>query len=258
MDALLEPSEQERRCYYIGLPSFPRLVARSGTEPWTPRVDQWSCPIEKRLRVVDEHAIIEKWNDDSPNSLRCQVVSLIEQRGLYWHAIDVLRIGYQDLPDAPIVVFISVEPGTLSWRDGHSVATQCRLLLAHYKLYDVQCEIKESRLIKLAAPMVLQLPDDAGTSYYAPDMSLISDCVGNVISPIDTPTWGGTSCLYLRDRHTDATYALTCRHVCFGHIEPGHSVEILPSTAPSQSSASIQKHMLQPSTTTFDKTLSTL
>lgn len=259
MDASSEPSEHEQRCYYYGPPSSLRLVARSGTEPWTPRIDEWSlCPIHKSLRAIGKHAIVQKWNDDSPMSLRCQVVSLVEQRGLQWHAIDVLRIAYQDISDAPVVVFISVEPGTLSWRDGYSVVTQCRLLLAHHDLYDVECEVKESRFMKLATPKFLPLRHDAGTSPYAPPMSLISDCVGNVISPMDTPTQEGTSCLYLRDRHTDATYALICRHVCFNAAGPGDSVELLPSTPSSQLSASMQKLMLQPGTTTFDKTLSVL
>lgn len=259
---VLEPTEQERRLYYVGLPSSPRLVARSGTEPWTLRLDGWSCYVEKTLRPVGEHPIVGKWNDDFPTSLRGQAVSLVEQRGLHWHAIDALRIGYHDVRDAPVVVFISVEPGSLSWREGRDVATQFRLLLTSHQLPDVQCEIKESRLVKLAAPRVLRLPSDDGTSPHTPEMSLISDCVGSVISPSDMPTLEGTSCLYLCDGRTHATYALTCRHVCFGvgagAMDPGDLVELLPSTAPSQSFGWMPKKMIQPGTTTFNKTLSAL
>ncbi|KAF4509445.1 hypothetical protein G6O67_003619 [Ophiocordyceps sinensis] len=172
------------------------------------------------------------------------------------------RIGYHDVRDAPVVVFISVEPGSLSWREGRDVATQFRLLLTSHQLPDVQCEIKESRLVKLAAPRVLRLPSDDGTSPHTPEMSLISDCVGSVISPSDMPTLEGTSCLYLRDGRTHATYALTCRHVCFGvgagAMDPGDLVELLPSTAPSQSFGWMPKKMIQPGTTTFNKTLSAL
>lgn len=46
---------------------------------------------------------------------------------------------------------------------------------------------------------------------YAGDRCLLCDCVGNVISPQDMPSQQGTSCLYLRDARTHATYALTCR-----------------------------------------------
>lgn len=74
MEALLEPSEQEQRCYYTGLPSSPRLVARSGTEPWTPRKDEWSCLVHPDALVATTTTFtigsIEKSNnsDDEPRA----------------------------------------------------------------------------------------------------------------------------------------------------------------------------------------------
>lgn len=261
MDTSLEPTEHERRTYYIGLPSCPRLVARSSTEPWSydPLVG-W--PDNKYFHPVGNHPIVDKWNDDSPNSLRVQVVALVAARGLQWHAIDVLRIGSRNpSPDGhPVVVFISVEADSLTWRHGRDVAIQCTLLLAQHELYDVQCEIKESQVFNLAAPpKISRLSDDAvpstGLSPYAEEENMFSDGIGNGISPQDTPAREGTSCLFLRDAQTHATYALTCRHVCFGSDGPGDSVQLIPNAVPGQSSAALQKRMIQPGDQSFDQAL---
>lgn len=97
-----------------------------------------------------------------------------------WRAIDVLGIGYYDTCDAPVVMFVSVEPGSLFLRDGRDVATLGRLLLAYHELHDVHCEIKESCLLNLAALGGLQLPSNAGTTLYAEDRVFTGTCLGNV------------------------------------------------------------------------------
>ncbi|KAF4506833.1 hypothetical protein G6O67_006874 [Ophiocordyceps sinensis] len=252
MDAVLEPTPKERAFYYAGLPSSPKLVARSSSEPSYLRLDEWGNPICKKLHIVGDHPIIAKWNDDAPTSPRAQVVDLLSACNVDWHAIDVLRIGDLDARIASVMLFISVEPDSLSWQTGRAVAMQCRLILLHHDLPDVHCEIKESRLVPLTSPKVLQLPGHDMAMRYADRRRMLCDLVGNIISAEDTPTKQGTSCIYLREAGTNAVYALTCRHVCFG---PEEEEQLIPGTALSQSSAALKKCIMQPGGGTFDKVL---
>lgn len=256
MDAAVEPTQQERDLYYHGIPSRPKLVARSSPEPWVLVQSEWSGPRRKAMYAVGDHPIVAIWNDDASTSLRAQVIDLLSKRDVNWHAIDVLRIGYREAPnDAPVVVFISVERDSLTWERGHAVAVQCRLLLLQYELSDVHCEIKESRLVYLRSPKVMQLPNQ--TAMYGDIRSLLCDVVGNTIGAQDTPTKEGTSCIYLRDTGTNSVFALTCRHVCFG---PTETAEIIPGTAPSGSSSAsaMKKHILQPGDGSHHKLLTQL
>lgn len=120
------PSEMEAELYYHGLPSAPRLVARTGTTPWeapTGPKASWKC---KELRPVYEHAL----------------------RKALEGSIDILRIGYDGERSAPVVFWIGVTPGSLSGDDGVIVVSECQELLKEYNINDVEVEIRESVVIR--------------------------------------------------------------------------------------------------------------
>ncbi|EQL02496.1 hypothetical protein OCS_01791 [Ophiocordyceps sinensis CO18] len=87
---------------------------------------------------------------------------------------------------------------------------------------DVQCEIKESRLVPLTSTKSLatleSCRDQAARRHgaaarpitpYVGRRRLLCDLIGNNISAEDTPTKEGTSCIYLREASTNAIYALS-------------------------------------------------
>lgn len=132
---LTAPSEEEAQLYYIGLPSEPRLIARTSTEPWVRRSNRgWT--LYKSLEPVGKHSIVMLWNQ-SLGSLRRRILQAISM--LQWTAVDILRLRYepvtnnQDVPlDNPVTMLVSVEPGSTSWSLGVSAALECRFILQQY------------------------------------------------------------------------------------------------------------------------------
>ncbi|KAK1990391.1 hypothetical protein LX36DRAFT_675934 [Colletotrichum falcatum] len=211
MDSQRPPTETERDSFYNGLPSRPKLVARSSTIPLRLGLDGWSSE-RKMLTVVGEHAIVSKWNDE-PSSLRNDILGILTRQKVDWQAVDILRIGYAD-DEMPVILSISVSAGT-PWEMGNSVARDCRQALVGHGLDDVHCEMKESRLVNLAS--VLQQDSHQYPPYFHSYMYHLSDRLGTSIASREVPYREGTKGIYLRRAggEPDEIFALTCRHVCY-------------------------------------------
>jgi hypothetical protein len=135
----------ERKFYYAGLPSAPALVARSSTTPWEAPTGPEAYPRHKELRVVGNHAIKDVWE----GGLALKVHTLLESMEVKWTSIDIVRIGYDGEPSAPVILWIGVIPASLSGGDGIIVAHRCREILEEYRITDVDVEIRESVVTQL-------------------------------------------------------------------------------------------------------------
>jgi hypothetical protein len=116
---LKETHQWESDMYYVGLPSRPRLVGRSGAIPWEPPTGPEAYARPKQLRNVGRHPIVLLWD-----TILCpQVVNHLDSAGIRWTSVDVVRIGYMDEPTfQPVIVWVGVEPGSLSFEAGTKVA----------------------------------------------------------------------------------------------------------------------------------------
>jgi hypothetical protein len=87
-------------------------------------------------------------------------------RDLEWNTIDVLRIGYefQDPTRYPIILWVSVQPGSTTWEKGYQCAISCKAVLRKHDITDVECEIKEAEFFNLAGPGLLSLDLQASCS----------------------------------------------------------------------------------------------
>ncbi|KAF4459774.1 hypothetical protein FALBO_13468 [Fusarium albosuccineum] len=155
MTAPAPPSDDEKRLYYYGFPSQPKLVARSDAEstPWALETD--GKPTPKCLDPVNRHPMVELW-DDSNGSLRREVIRC--SNGVKWNAIEIFRIGdcrlrwshrRNDVPKPPVKLLISVDSDSLHWPQAWDIAKDCREVLQAHGLEDVHCEIRESRIMQL-------------------------------------------------------------------------------------------------------------
>lgn len=226
------PSELEQERYYYGLPSQPKLIARSSISPWQFQQEEW--PIRKMLRPVFKHKIVGLWNN-STGPLRQDILAAVAS--LNWIALDVLRIGYDDVfasesTEHPITLFISVEKDSTSWPVGYGIVQRCRQILQQYDLADVHVDMKESSITLLmpAAPTSPATPTPptpptipkltAATLEEPLDFhGLFSEYLGHCIASSDLAP-EGTKCLYLRDVSSGKILALTCRHVAFPNEDP--------------------------------------
>ncbi|KAH7128949.1 hypothetical protein EDB81DRAFT_764100 [Dactylonectria macrodidyma] len=227
------PREEEQLGYYYGLPSRPKLVARSSTDPYKYNFDfSTQYPVGKLLSSVRQHPIADLWNTDGP--LRREIVLALD--GIQWTVIDVLRLGYQPRMteelqlNHPVTLLISVKKDSTPWEQGHSVVVRCHEILQNYGISDVHCEMKESHTIRLASPPAAPLSAPKLHSEYAqtyPGRSttcevecekihaVLSAYLGHSIATFDQPTREGTKCLYLRRKDTGQVLLLICRHALF-------------------------------------------
>ncbi|KAH7171509.1 hypothetical protein EDB81DRAFT_837954 [Dactylonectria macrodidyma] len=223
------PTAEERDGYYYGLPSRPKLVARSSTDVWSHQHDGWS--IGKNFGPVGHHAIAKPWND-STSSLRRAIVQALE--GIDWSTIDILRIGYERTHGftgeefaQPVTLLISVQKDSTTWAQGLPVVMRCREILQLHGIPDVHCEMRESHFIRGAsspgqAPASAPRLVGGQVDFPTETRGLWSEYPGLSIAAYGHPEREGTKCLYLRLKDSGKIVALTCRHVIFeaSTVEP--------------------------------------
>lgn len=246
-NTLSAPSRREQITYYCGLPSQPILVARTGTKKWTKTPeDLWGY--YKFLAPLGRHPIIELWKEG--RELATLIIDAIKR--LHWVSVDILRVGESipfepvlPLENHPVVLFVTVKPGSATWEIAHPVALDCKAILCSFDLNDVDVEIKESEQERLASTdPAMDLCDDDGlgclysgkpgvfeasarpvgpyTQLVAP-LRHLSDGIGTRLVPEAWMHHAGTKGLYLRVAPTElkpwsfepCAAILTCRHVVF-------------------------------------------
>ncbi|KAJ3459783.1 hypothetical protein MRS44_015856 [Fusarium solani] len=226
------PSEEEVKCYYVGLPGKPRLVARSSSDPWTGPQTDLGWTRGKTLDPVDQqHPIVALWND-SAGPLRRDFLEALDR--IQWLAIDILRLGYQNVrgtldesPINPVTVLVSVVPSSTTWNAGVNVVLRCRGILRRHGIHDVEVEMKESTISQcnLGTQPTQQKLTSGPVAQPEKCNSLFSEFLGLCIAPAASPYHEGTKGLYLRIRGTTRVLLLTCRHVAFAGSDGNEDFE---------------------------------
>ncbi|KAJ7760921.1 hypothetical protein B0H16DRAFT_1719628 [Mycena metata] len=218
--ALSSPSDFESALYYHGLPSNPRLVARTGA-PWYLPMGPWQIPKPKELRPVGNHPLREVWEDN----LAFKIHALLNSLDVEWTSTDVVRIAVpEDSDSSPFVVlWIGVMPETLSRDEGVVVVSKCREVLLEYDLADVEVEIRESVVTRSVGPALLEHEGDLWP-YATYDLRKpLTASVGLSISPASKLQRKGTGGFWLVDERDPSTLLLvTCRHVVLPESDNDH------------------------------------
>ncbi|KAF9778096.1 hypothetical protein IL306_004259 [Fusarium sp. DS 682] len=273
--ALQQPSEDECRRYYYGLPSQPRLVARSSTTHWY-QPHEWSE--RKKLDVATGHRIQRAWNDPQG---QLQPLIFDALGDMDWTAIDILRIGYEDAflhPDrtseCPVTILVSVSEGSTSFQQAESAIIACKQVLALFNLDDVEVELKES-IVTMSASTPDQSPATSSSTAGEQGLRLdpgprlspgpftgdidhikydftnhmseyVGTSIGAAVAPSPRKEKDGTKGFYLQS-DDGKTYALTCRHaVFFDHEREVYRHEDATTTS---------KEVIQPGTNTLISTV---
>jgi len=208
-------SEKESRFYYSGLPSHPRLVARSTTPttPWEEPTGPEAYPVRKELKGVGNHALNDIWED----KLAPLVLDILESERVKFTSVDVVRIGEVGEPSPPVILWIGVLPESLTPVDGLGVALQCKDFLEKNNIVDVDVEIRESIVTRSAGPRFLdplRWPFDSD-----PTVELrmpLTAALGLSICAQSTPWAEGTGGFYMAEGGDSKRILLiTARHVVF-------------------------------------------
>lgn len=208
-------SEMEARLYYAGLPSVPRLVARTGTTPWEAPAGLLEGDYKtKELHVVGDHAIKDVWED----KLGPRLHDLLEMTKVQWTSLDVVRIKTSGETQAPIVLWIGVMPTTLSGEDGANVAFKCQGLLGEYNINDIDVEIRESIVTRSSSPKLLTPDFTFETTAMAGFRESLSPTLGIPICSESTSS-NGTGGFFIREDGNTRLLLVTARHV----VLPSHN-----------------------------------
>ncbi|KAK4683861.1 hypothetical protein P7C73_g6356, partial [Tremellales sp. Uapishka_1] len=221
-------SEFEISQYYYGIPSSPRLCGTSRydtrlvTDNWGPRT------LPKRLSPIDDHPILTKWSTIAIEITRYLARADCEVK-VEWTTIDLCRLGFDSEEQTP-VIWIGVQPGTLSLEDGNTAAKKIRNLFGG-DYPDIEVELRESVYTLLVGPRNPEnLPPfpppltDLGAFYrpFAPYLGL----------PIASTASSGTGGFYVE--HGGDLYLVTCRHIVLSgtDFDPGLAYQASSTTDP--------------------------
>ncbi|RPD77930.1 hypothetical protein L226DRAFT_551669 [Lentinus tigrinus ALCF2SS1-7] len=244
--------------YYAGLPSQPVLVARTGP-PWFPPTGPEAYTVQKELRSFGDHRIRTVWETE----LAPKVIDLLDSKAVLWTSLDVVGIIEVEKSPAraPIVLWIGVQPVSLSREDGRAVAVACKdILVKEFEITDVEVEIRESVVTRAAGPKLLSPPE-----FYSDPIANVKDpfttALGLPIAAENSPYVEGTGGFYLAEGGDSKRVLLvTARHVVFppglGHDEdyertgedpsvPRHNVILLGAKAYNEAVETLAEHNLE-------------
>jgi len=245
-------SPVEAKHYYHGLPSKPRLIARTGA-PWYPPWGPEAYLRVKELRIPRKHELLDLWEDN----LALKVHDILDQNEVNWSSTDIVRIAYVDDPDGNLILWIGVRPrpNPLSFDVGIDVALQCKRLLLDHRLADVDVELRESDIIETIGPPLLE-PTDI-TDPTAIQREPFTATLGITICAQDRPWAEGTAGFFLAVIDVNKLFLVTARHVLFPrsddkHFEHTHETQARHNVL-LLSESSFQQHLLSMKTVIDDQ-----
>jgi len=105
-------SEYESFAYYMGLPSDPVSVHRTGNTSWKRPTGFGVHGVWREARPVFDHQIATVWDNLGP-----KVPDYLDSVGVTWTSIDVVRFRIADVGEVrgPVVLWIGVKYQSL-WR----------------------------------------------------------------------------------------------------------------------------------------------
>ena len=194
--------------YYKGLPSQPPLIATTKPDPFKFPTGPEAYSVLKELRELGDHPLARVWDHGLADRLRHG----LNMMGVNWTSIDALRIVEVGRSSGLAIVWIGVEFGTLSFKDGSIVAHECRKSIESYSIPDFHVEIRESRVMRKADNRFMDpvlFPDPTFTA-----RNPYTATLGIPISTKNRPWAEGTGGFYFSAGGDDKdVYLVTARHV---------------------------------------------
>ena len=137
----------ESKHFYYGIPSKPRLVARSSPDVGLQSTGPEVYLLPKESSPIRLHPLREIWEA----TVGSNMVGYLNSKEVKWTSLDPIRMGYASEPSPPAIIWIGVVPGSLTAEKGIEVAIHCRSILSAHEI-DVHVEIRESMDIRSACP----------------------------------------------------------------------------------------------------------
>jgi len=196
--------DPEAKSYYRNLPSKPTLIFRTGT-PTEKLIGPETYHVKREIRPVFDDKFAAVWE-----KMGTCVYEYLDSVTVKWTTIDVVRFAEPGKSAGPIVLWVGVEPGSLSRKDAEVAARACEDILRSFGIVGVEIAFRES-LFRLSSPRLLNYVATANPT--AKVRGPLTAALGLRIASLVAPHAEGTGALYLRI--LDKVYILTARHVVF-------------------------------------------
>ncbi|KFG82711.1 hypothetical protein MANI_003830 [Metarhizium anisopliae] len=228
------PGEAEREFYYLGLFDPPKLIARTSGTPWSlvegPDTAE-RYPPRKSFRAIIQHEILVRWSE----SVRSNIIRALD--GCNWRCFYPIRIGSRDrdaqppVVHYPVVLMVTVDEIDMEWESAIEIALACREVLRTAGILDVEVELLQATVTKLAESRKL-IEGKVNREHWRCDddpfnmaanineaMLAVHSSLGYHISQAPRGA-EGTMGLHLQlDGDKSKTYGLTNRHVAIAGKE---------------------------------------
>ena len=207
------PTLDEAKFYYYGLPSQPRLVARSSTFIYVKPTGPEAYHKPKEISpFTSSHPLRAIWEV----TVGPAIVEYLNTAGANWTSLDPVRIGFIGGSSPLPIIWLGVVPDSLSATEGVEVATHCKGILSAHDIDDVHVEIRESEVVRSASRGPKLYKPAPASSPIATAGEAFSTSLGLPICAGETPYVEGTGGFFVSDpRRPCKLYLVTARHVLF-------------------------------------------
>jgi hypothetical protein len=106
------------------------------------------------------------WEEEGRDGLADKISELLKSREVKYTSVDVVRVGPAEEFSNPVILWISVTPGTLSRDDGLVAANKCKELLEEHDVTDVDVEIREGVLPEVGPNYIVSGSGPDATALY--------------------------------------------------------------------------------------------
>ena len=194
------------KVYYKGLPSKPPLSPAPSNDQTGPE----AYSVLKGFRELGDHPLASVWD----HGLAERLCRGLNKMCVNWASIDAVRIVEVGGSSGPAIVWIGVEFGAPSFKEGNIVAQNCHtfIISSHYHIHDYCLEIRVSHIVGQAGnrffdPVPLSNPTFTARDPY-------TETLGISISAKDRPWAEGTGGFDLSaGGNYKVIYLVTARHV---------------------------------------------
>ena len=198
--------EMEATQYYAGLPSSPRLLARTSSTLWQKPTGPEAYRKIKQLGVVVNHELNGVWEF----KVAPKVQDCLDEMQVLWTSLDIVRICEVGGPST-VTLWIGVKPKSLDDKDANTAAFRCLDVLKAFRITDVDVEIRESLVIRSAGPQLL--PPVLSSDPTAEVSHPLTHALGLHITPLDAPFTAGTGGFFMTlGGNTKPLFLVTARH----------------------------------------------
>ena len=202
------PSDVEATYYYYGLPSKPRLVARSSCDVWMRPTGAEAYLVPKGLTPLGAHRLNEVWE----GTVGPAMDRYLQEKQVRCTSMTPLRIGTAGQASPPAVILVEVDPDSLPHELGIEVAIRCHSILVDNGIDDVHVEIRESKSTLSASMYKPAISANSTALLREP----FSTSLGLPICNSKTTNFEGTGGFFFIDSAKPGIlFMLTARHVLF-------------------------------------------